>query len=289
MEALHQLVNQNAIELVATQKSLGFCNRLFLLPKPINWWRPILDLSTLNTFLNTESFKIQTPETIRTSLQAGEWVTSIDFKKRILPHTNSQSVQEVHAYSRPGSAQEVKLMALQKGIRINQYLDDWLVRATSHQTCLQHTQTLIALCRGLGWLVNEEKSTGSKTGFQLHRLPVRTERGQGQTHTRALTGLNKQGSDNIVRCVRSGVSGLAVHIPHRSTRSNRKATPPRLAPYEIYTVAIKKQLEGTRVTRKGDTSPQGASPSLKMVVAGKQCASRSAITPTKTCSADLYR
>ena len=40
----------------------------------------ILDLSTLNTFLSTESFKIETPETIRTSLQAGEWVTSIDFK-----------------------------------------------------------------------------------------------------------------------------------------------------------------------------------------------------------------
>ena len=55
-------------------------------------------------------------------------------------------------------AKEVKLMALQRGIRIHQYLDDWLVRATSHQTCLQHTQTLIALCRELGWLVNKEKS-----------------------------------------------------------------------------------------------------------------------------------
>ena len=40
----------------------------------------LLDLSTLNTFLNTESFKMETPETIRTSLQVGEWVTSIDFK-----------------------------------------------------------------------------------------------------------------------------------------------------------------------------------------------------------------
>ena len=55
-------------------------------------------------------------------------------------------------------AKEVKLMALQKGIRIHQYLDDWLVRATSHQTCLQHTQTLVALCQELGWLVNKEKS-----------------------------------------------------------------------------------------------------------------------------------
>ena len=32
------------------------------------------------------------------------------------------------------------------------------MRATSHQTCLQHTQTLVAPCRELGWLVNEKKS-----------------------------------------------------------------------------------------------------------------------------------
>ena len=60
--------------------SLGFTTG-FLVPKPNNRWRPILDLSTLNTFLNTGTFKMETPETIRTSLQAGEWVTSIDFKK----------------------------------------------------------------------------------------------------------------------------------------------------------------------------------------------------------------
>ena len=51
-------------------------------------------------------------------------------------------------------------MALQRGIRIHQteYLDDWLVQAKSHQVCLQHTQTLVALCQDLGWLVNIEKS-----------------------------------------------------------------------------------------------------------------------------------
>ena len=55
-------------------------------------------------------------------------------------------------------ANEVKLMTLEKGIRIHLYLDNWLVRARSHQTCLQHTQTLVALCQELGWLVNREKS-----------------------------------------------------------------------------------------------------------------------------------
>ena len=55
-------------------------------------------------------------------------------------------------------AKEVKLMAIHKGIRIHQYLDDWMVRATSHQVCLQHTQDLVKICQDLGWLVNLEKS-----------------------------------------------------------------------------------------------------------------------------------
>ena len=101
------------------------------------------------------------------------------FQRSILPHTNSQSVQEVRALSPPGSvlpvqspslwpstapmeftvvAKEVKLVAFQKGIRIHKYLDDWLVRASTHHTCLQHTQTLVTLCQELGWLVNKEKS-----------------------------------------------------------------------------------------------------------------------------------
>ena len=55
-------------------------------------------------------------------------------------------------------AKEVKLMAINKGIRIHQYLDDWLVRARSHQDCLKHTQDLVKICQKLGWLVNLEKS-----------------------------------------------------------------------------------------------------------------------------------
>ena len=179
LEALYQLINRNAVEPVENPNSLGFYNRLFLVPKPNNRWRPILDLSTLNTFLNTGSFKMETPETIRTSLQTGEWVTSIDFKDayfHIPIHSQSRKYMRFHLQGRSYQfkalpfglstapmeftvvTKEVKLMALQKGIRIYQYLDDWLVRASTHDTCLQHTQTLVTLCQELGWLVNREKS-----------------------------------------------------------------------------------------------------------------------------------
>ena len=53
LEALHQLLDKNAVELVQNPQSLGFYNRLFLVTKPNNWWRPILDLSKLNNYLKT--------------------------------------------------------------------------------------------------------------------------------------------------------------------------------------------------------------------------------------------
>ena len=68
LEALHQLLNKNAVELVQNPQSLGFYKGLFLVPKPNNRWRPILDLSNLNKFLKTRTFKMEIPETIRTSL-----------------------------------------------------------------------------------------------------------------------------------------------------------------------------------------------------------------------------
>ena len=127
--------------------------------------------------------------------------------------------------------------------------------------------------------------TGPQAGFQLSRLPVRPEGGQGQTHTRTLADLNRQ---DIVNPYWSGVPGPAVHVPHRTSNSHSKANPPRSTSYETHTVALEEQLEHTRITRKGYTRPQVAPPPLKVVVAGKQCASRSTITPIKTCSADIY-
>ena len=53
---------------------------------------------------------------------------------------------------------EVKLRAQNRGIRIHQYLDDWLLRAPSKEIGLRHTQVLLSLCHELGWLVNIKKS-----------------------------------------------------------------------------------------------------------------------------------
>ena len=172
-------MTKKIVELVQNQRSLGFFNRLFLVSKPNNKWRHILDLSKLNLFLKAEKFKMETPEIIRTSLQQGEWVTSIDFKDayfHIPIQEQSRNYLRFHALGQTYQfkalpfglftaaleftdiAKEVKLIAIHKDIRINQYLEDCLVRARSLQTCLQHTQDFVKMCQQLGWLVNLEKS-----------------------------------------------------------------------------------------------------------------------------------
>ena len=111
------------------------------------------------------------------------------FQGRILPHTNLQSVQEVHAFSCPGSILPVQSPTLWPDHSTNGvhsggqrsktdgftegYKDPPVPRrlvgeGQVHHTCLQHTQTLVALCRELGWLVNKEKSElDSKQVFNL--------------------------------------------------------------------------------------------------------------------------
>ena len=71
---------------------------------------------------------------------------------------------------------EVKLMAIHKDLRNHQYLDDWLVRARSHQACLQHTQELVSnvsATRLAGEL--REIRAGAQTRLQFCRLPVRPQ------------------------------------------------------------------------------------------------------------------
>ena len=152
---IQSLLSKNAIERVENVKSLRFYSRLFLVPKPHQRWRPVIDLSKLN---KKERFKMETPESIRTFLISGEWVSSIDLSDayfHIPIHPNSRKYvrfchksQVFQCTSLPfGLAtapqvftmivKEVKLMALTRGIRLHQYLDNWLIRAQ----CQEHSDS----------------------------------------------------------------------------------------------------------------------------------------------------
>ena len=168
-------------------------------------------------------------------------------------------------------------MALQKGIKIHQYLADWLVRARSLQTCLKHTQTIVALCQDLGWLVNMEKSElDPKQVFEFVGYQFDLKEGKVRPTLDHYADTDNQ---NQIIINWTHLSGLVTHVPHRAFDSNRKTGPPRWTTYEAHTESLE----------KGDTSNQVAPHPSRMVAVGKQYAPRSTITPTKTCPAAVYR
>ena len=146
-------------------------------------------------FLHVVKFKMETPESIRTSLVPGEWVSSIDLSDAYLHipiHPNSRKylrfcykAQVFQFTSLPfGQAtaphvftmivKEVKLMALSRGLRIHQYLDDWLIRSQSQEESQVDTQAVVDLTQSLGWIINQEKSELKPTqvfsfvGYEYH-------------------------------------------------------------------------------------------------------------------------
>ena len=243
-------MKKNAVEPVKNKESLWLYNRLFLVPKPNNQWRPIVDLSNLNKFLKVEKFKMETPETIRTSLHKEEWVTSVDFKdayfhipiqeqsrKYLRFHIQSQIYQfkalPFGLFTAPMEftvlAKEVKLMVIHKGIRIHQYLDVWLVRARSHQNLSPaFSGTSSNMCEPR--LAGEFRKirVGPQTTLRLCRLPVRPQVRLGLTDTRLMA---ERPTNNTGTAILTGLSGPAIHIFDRSTNSHRKASSPRPTTY----------------------------------------------------------
>ena len=97
-------LSKNTIESVENVKSLGFYSCLFPFPKPHQRWRPVIDLSRLNTFLLVERFKMEIPESIRASLIPGEWLLSIDLSDAYLHipiHKNSRKYLTSQVLSGP--------------------------------------------------------------------------------------------------------------------------------------------------------------------------------------------
>ena len=77
--AVKEMEMKGAIEVVRTP-SPGFYSRLFLVPKARGAWRPIIDLSVLNTHIQCPSFQMETNGSLLKALQKGQWLTILDLK-----------------------------------------------------------------------------------------------------------------------------------------------------------------------------------------------------------------
>ncbi len=179
-EEIHNLLAKRAVEAVSlTDRESGFYSRYFLVPKKDGGLRPILNLRPLNRALSKPSFKMITLRQILSHIRPGDWFISVDLKDayfhiQVAPRHRCflRFAFEGIAYQftvlpfglclAPRTFKKCMDAALsplkQSGMRILNYLDDWLVLALSESALLSDKFRLLAHIQGLGLTVNMQKS-----------------------------------------------------------------------------------------------------------------------------------
>ena len=305
-EAVQSLVDKKAVEMVRVRASLAFFNRLFIVPKPSQKWRPVLDLSALNKFLSVKTFKMETPETIRISLQQGEWVTSLDFSDayfHIPVHVKSRKYLRFHfqnqSYQFPGpslwpihSSDGVHWCG-QRG-EVNGSIPGYkdppvprrLVDSSPYQRILPPGHSIPPRpLPGVGLDSEPTKiRTGTQTDFRVRGLQSFSR--TGLTDSKPL-GVDspKVGSHPI----QAKLPSQEIYVPDRPAYSNGKTGSPGQTPHETHLVAPKTTLESSRIPGKGDSCPKVTSPTPSMVDQGDKCLDRTAFTSFESCRSNLYR
>ena len=75
---INQLLKKEAIE--PCDNNTGFFSPIFVVPKKDGGWRPIINLKTLNSYVETKHFKMEGIYTLRDILKPGDLMGKIDLK-----------------------------------------------------------------------------------------------------------------------------------------------------------------------------------------------------------------
>ena len=303
-EALQSLGQKQAIEKVSVQSSLGFYNRLFLVPKPNKKWRPILDLSQLNLYLAPATFKMETPETIRL-FGVGHFA---GFQRRLFSHPHKPQVAKISQVPLKRSDLSVHSTSLwpvngsvgvhkggQRGKThgsIEGYSDPPIPRRLVTESPVPgNLPTSYADPFGplpLSRLGSQhgQVRAGSPTNLQLRRLSFRPISGVSQTNS-------GQVEESISETQPSPGTGMlhsqAVHVFNRPSDSNRKTSSIGATAYEAHSMAPEKALACPGISGKGHSNSFISPCSSKVVVGPGQGALRSTLTPSSTRPSTVYR
>ena len=201
-QALRQEVEgmlaKGALE-IARDLGPGFYNRLFLVEKASGGWRPVIDLSHLNDFVQLTSFKMETVTSVLLSVREGNFLASLDLKDayfQILIHGSSRKLLR---FMSEGTVYQFRALcfglstapqvftrvfavvsacAHSHGIRLFCYLDDWLVLSSSEKEAKQAIQSLLSLCRTLGIVIDEKSDLVSSQTAKYLGMTIDTGTGK---------------------------------------------------------------------------------------------------------------
>ena len=142
-------------------------------------WRPVIDLSHLNDFVQLTPFKMETVASVLLSVREGDFLASLDLKDAYFQIPIHGSSRKLLRFMSEGTVYQFKALcfglstapqvftrvfaavsawAHARGIRLLRYLDDWLVLSSSEKKAKESIRELLSLCRTLGIVINEKKS-----------------------------------------------------------------------------------------------------------------------------------
>ncbi|MGL4249587.1 MAG: reverse transcriptase domain-containing protein, partial [Aeromonas sp.] len=179
-QELSSLLLKGAIEEIPpTDVEQGFFSRYFLVPKKGGGLRPILDLRRLNASLIRGRFKMLTLKSIIAQVRAGDWFISIDLKDAYFHVQVVQRHRKFLRFAFEGKVFQYKVLPFGlalaprtftkcvdaalaplrlQGVRILNYLDDWLLLAHSRELASRHRDIVLSHIQSLGLRLNVDKS-----------------------------------------------------------------------------------------------------------------------------------
>ncbi|KAI2652402.1 Transposon Ty3-G Gag-Pol polyprotein [Labeo rohita] len=174
------LLRKEAIEVVPPHdRESGFYSRYFIVPKKDGGLRPILDLRVLNRSVMKLKFKMLTVKQAVSQIRSEDWFVTIDLKDAYFHVSILPQHRKFLRFAFRGKAYQYRVLpfglALSPrtftkcmdaalaplrlwGIRILNYIDDWLILAQSEQVAAQHRDVVLAHMKELGLRLNAKKS-----------------------------------------------------------------------------------------------------------------------------------
>lgn len=174
------LKQKDAIEIIQEINTPAFYSHLFVVPKPGNRWRPVIDLSILNTFINAPHFKMETAKAVRNSVRPNEYAVSLDLTDAYLHIPIHKSTRKYLRFAIDGVVYAFKalpfglnlspwvftrimesvvsLVRKDSNSEISHYLDDLLQKNSNPETLKIDLQNLISKLEDLGFMINQLKS-----------------------------------------------------------------------------------------------------------------------------------
>ncbi len=179
-QEVSSLLRKEAIEVVPPlDRESGFYSRYFVVPKKDGGLRPILDLRLLNRSVSRLKFRMLTVKQVVSQIRSEDWFVTIDLKDAYFHVSILPSHRKFLRFAFRGKAYQYRVLpfglALSprtftkcvdaalaplrlQGIRILNYIDDWLILAHSEQLAVRHRDVVLAHMKELGLRLNAEKS-----------------------------------------------------------------------------------------------------------------------------------